>query len=312
MTSPRGQGSGGPAVDTACVEARGLVLGLRRAWRLRLPSASLKPWRRAWRGHGLHLTMSQQRFEVVQGGVLRVVDRGLGERGVHLVVISSDPEFARACLAEELRNVARGAATDRGQLQATLESHRRLGAAYGYPACCVEAFCDAHVETVIRRHRRRLKAGDGGGDTASVVQGDNGLAIARAAARSASFDPLLAAIPGALGVSAASTLRHLPCRFDCAASRRLADALLQDMATADSQRYRRLKRGLTRPVLIDEAGHATLAVSARRRRPWDQHTLWQVDLGSNQVVEVSSYASPGRPELPLLLPFHTANPPVGA
>ena len=311
MTRQRTRPPQAPAVDSACVEARGLALGLRRAWRLRLPSSALKLWRRTWRTHGLHLTTSQHRFEVEQGGVLRPIASGLGDTGVHLVVLAPDLDFARACLAEELRNVARGAAADRDQLRATLETHRRLGGAYGYPDCCVAAFCDAHVETVLRRHRWRLSEPDaretGAQDTRDPIhRGDNGLAIARAAGRSARYDPLLAAIPGALGVSAETTLRHLPCRFDCPASRRLADALLRDLATADSQRHRRLREGVRRPVLIDRHGHAELAISATLQTASTSPPSWLVRLSGDHQLDVPLAPLPGRPELPLLLPFHLA------
>ena len=207
--------------------------------------------------------------------------------------------------------MTRGAATDRGQLYATLETHRRLGFAYGYPACCVDAFCDAHVETVLRRHVWRSALGhdtntavvsdDGHEPEDPVDWGDNGLAIARAAARTDHFDPRLAAIPGALGASAASTLRHLPCRFDCTASRDLAEALLADLALTDGRRHRRLRGGLARPVWVDTRGHAHIATSAHL-----SGDRWHVVLPRARHVDVACQPRPGRPQLPLLLPFHEA------
>ena len=225
-----------PPPDRTCVEARGLARGLRRAWRLRLPRQALRTWHRAMSSMKLHLAASKQTFALVEGGFM-VPDRA----GVHLVVISPDVELARQCLAVELSNVGRAASETWEQLNATIRVHRMLGQAYGYPSCCVEAFCDAHVDAVL--------LGDAGGD--------NGLAIARAVARSEHFHPWLAALPGAFGVATKSTLRHLPCRFDCRASVAIAEALLDDLQALDRRRHALLSAGQQRALWLHADGRVT-------------------------------------------------------
>ncbi|MCO4762588.1 MAG: hypothetical protein KC502_13840 [Myxococcales bacterium] len=285
MTAPQLRAS------ATCVEARGLALGLRQAWRLRLPRASLKPWQRAWRRHGLFLTASSTAFRDVPGGLL--VPAADGERGVHLVVLSTGKELARACLAAELENAARGAASSQTELQRMHAAHRAVGAAYGYPPCCVAAFCDAHAEAILARKAQRS------GDEALIQLGDNGLAIARAAARTQHFDPRLAALPGALGERNVSTLRHLPCRFDCPASITLAEALLADVAATDERRFLRLRDGLRAPIWMDTAGHAHVAQSAQMTG-----AQWRVTLSDGSLVHAPIRQQPGKPVLPVLLPFH--------
>ncbi len=233
---------------------------------------------------GIHLAASRTTFADLSGGRLRE-----GAGGLHLVVLSPDVELARACLAEELRNVGRGAAATWADLRDTHATHRRLGDAYGYPACCVEAFCDAHAEAVLQ------------GDSL----GDNGLAIARAAARSASFHPWLGSLPGAFGAHAPTPLRHLPCRFDCAASLSLAEALYADLARVDPLRHRRLAAGLTRPVWVDRHGVATLASGLERSA-----THWSVKLPSGASARCPVRPRAGEALLPTVLPFAPRHSPA--
>ncbi len=205
-------------VDPACVELRGLALGLRRAWRLRLSEQQAGGFAEQVRGAGHAVALSADRYGEVPGGFL-----GRADDGVRLAVVAVDPATAHACLADEERSAGR-AHDSAEDVVRTLQVHRRLGRAYGYPSCCVEAFCDGHVE-----HMLGLAPG----------LSHNALLIARAAARTAAFDLLLAALGDRLGARSPSPLRHLPCRFDCAASVRLAGALLADLRTSNPPLHRR-------------------------------------------------------------------------
>lgn len=212
------------AIDLNAVEARGLALGLRRAWRLRLPAAHLGPWQQAFAAAGHHLAVSEQRFALTQGGSLAASDR---PDAVHLVVIALAKAVAEACLADELANAARIEGDDPARLARTVAAHRRLGRAYGYPSCCVDAFVDGWMAAI---------AGS------SPALAENALLILRAHRRSQAWHPLLRAFGGALGEQTSSPLRHLPCRFDCPDSLALARQLLADLrvrAPAQAQRYDR-------------------------------------------------------------------------
>ncbi|MBP47226.1 MAG: hypothetical protein CMH53_04750 [Myxococcales bacterium] len=230
-----------PNPDRSCVEARGLALGLRRAWRLRLPRSALRLWHQTMTTLGLHLAASKTTFALLEGGQMVAANDG-----VHLVVIGQDAEIARACLGVELANVGKSASETWQQLTSTLRAHHFLGQAYGYPKCCVDAFCDAHVDAVLS------------GDQC----GDNGLAIARAAARTGTYHRWLAALPGAFGVATKSTLRHLPCSFDCDASIELAGKLLADLESLDKRRFGQLYVGQRSDLHVDAHGRISGSESA--------------------------------------------------
>jgi hypothetical protein len=138
---------------------------------------------------------------------------GSGADATVLVAIANDDQPARRCLDLELANLRRPPPVTQADrhhaIAETTAAHRELGLLYGYPACCVEAFCDAHVEAM----------------GAGARTGDNALPILRAWLRSRHFDARLDTIAGALGRHYASPLRHLPCRFDCPASIALAERL---------------------------------------------------------------------------------------
>ena len=202
-------------VDPACVEARGLALGLRRAWRLFVAPDDVAAYAEVFLPRGLFLA-SAAGVDAGVGGTVRARGQQV------LLVIAQTQAEADACVADELDNLHRATSTvDMGADQrwhAIAQIHRRLGAAYGYPACCVEAFLDAHAEIVELAR-----------DT------DNALPLLRAALRTRSFDPALLSLPGLLGEEAGSVLRHMPCRFDCPASQGLAQTLLADLEVHNLQ-----------------------------------------------------------------------------
>ncbi len=212
-------------VDPDCVEARGLALGLRRAWRLFLPPAEVAIYAAAFAPRGWHVE-SAATVDAGTGGLIRA--DGAGQHVLTVVALTAAD--AAACLRDELANLHRQPARALGEQRAHWESiaatHERLGALYGYPPCCVQAFLDAHAEII--EHVRET---------------DNAIAILRAALRTRHFDARLTSLPGLLGEEARTPLRHLPCRFDCPASQTLVDALLADLAvhnpawTARQQAY---------------------------------------------------------------------------
>lgn len=199
-------------VDVHCVEARGLALGLRRAWRLFLPPSQLMEYQQIFRPLGWHVAATAH-VDAGTGGIVRA--DGQGEHV--LTVVARTQAEAEACLRDELSNLQRQPAltteAQRSHWEDLAATHRRLGAAYGYPTCCVEAFLDAHGEIVELQRET-----------------DNAMPILRAALRTRKFHPDLLSLPGLLGEEARSPLRHMPCRFDCPASLALAQTLLADLA----------------------------------------------------------------------------------
>ncbi len=197
------------AFDPGAAEVRGLGLGLRAAWRLRLRAGELEPFRQATRQHGLALAQSHQPWTAQVGGQLAPRPEASGQVA-YLAVVARDVATAQRCLDWETElHQLDGRGDFRSAVARMVGVHRQIGAAYGYPSCCVEAFCDAFVEVVTT-------------DRA----GDNPVAVARAAWRSLRFDPLLDTLTVELGERNVTPLRHLPCRFDCPASLELAGRLL--------------------------------------------------------------------------------------
>jgi len=92
------------------------------------------------------------------------------------------------------------------------EVHARLGLAFGYPPCCVQAFVDDN-----RAYEKR----------AGATWGTNPVHLDRIAARSAAADPLLN--PFLRAPRALRLIEHLPCRFDCPASHELARVVAREL-----------------------------------------------------------------------------------
>ncbi len=225
--------------DLSCVEARGLALGLRMAWRLRLPADQIDTWRVAFSGGDTAMSVSPAGYATVQGGVLR---RSRESGAVHLVVIAVDEATARACLDDEIANADRDEGDDPAAWAATIAAHRRAGRVYGYPDCCVAAFCDGWLEAMSTRQR---------------VVSDNALLILRAHLRSQAWHPLLRAFGAGLGEETASPLRHLPCRFDCSPSLALAQAIVADLRLISPAQAGRYERAAVHPIRLDADGSLT-------------------------------------------------------
>ena len=226
------------SIDLACVEARGLALGLRQAWRFRLPTSHLQDFRQAFCGHGLHVAISEQPYRELIGGRLELADADMASC-VHFLIVADSTAVAEQCLADEVDNADRDERDEVGAVAQTLAAHRRLGAAYGYPTCCVQAFCDGWLEATQQRHRE---------------VSDNALLLLRAHLRSRSHHHLLRVFGGALGSDTPSPLRHLPCRFDCDQSVAMAESLLVDLRTSNPSRHTRYVQGSVGPVWVETDG----------------------------------------------------------
>ncbi|MBI5608417.1 MAG: hypothetical protein HY902_06010, partial [Deltaproteobacteria bacterium] len=192
-----------------CAEVRGLRQGLRQAWRLRLPRRDAEQFRRDAQADGWAVALSREPVAISVGGHADLRSAAADDAGAeHLAMVGGDPALLQSLLADEHALLDPPALVEPADLAALLDRHRRLGRAYGFPPCCIEAFCDAYVETL-----------------ADPSVGDNAWLLLRAARRSRQFAPQLGVLNALLGEACASPLRHLPCRFDCPASLALAQEL---------------------------------------------------------------------------------------
>lgn len=201
--------------DATCVELRGLQLGLRAAWRLTLPPGELAQLQATVAPLGLSVVGWPQRVRAHAGAAFAPVPAD-DPQAVALVVVARDPAVAQACLQDEMSLTIYEKDDRPGAGKDEEDAHWRLGAAYGYPACCVAAFCVAHGESFPR-----------------VWDADDAHWVARAHAASTRFDARLSTFAGPTGERNHSPLRHFPCRFDCPASIALADALLADLRVSN-------------------------------------------------------------------------------
>lgn len=260
---PRPEPSGGLGFDATCAEIRGLHLGLRRAWRLSLQDADLPRFRALFEPLGYTVAVSPMHLAMVVGGTMRLVD-GQNPDAERLVVVAREPDVAAACLQDELGNLTRAVPTQAHEfvddLEETLAIHRRLGAAYGYPPCCVEAFCDAHAEVV---------------NTSRLA--DNAIALLRAHLRTVRHDALLDTLGGPATQGLFTPLRHLPCRFDCPESLRQARALLTDLRTLHPGRAHLAETQQALPVIVLADG-SFLRVAGQVQGPFDIEAVTAVSI----------------------------------
>jgi len=223
-------------VDPNALELRGLVIGLRRVWRADVDAAQLAPllrvFERARLGEGplagLRLVaLPSGPIEMGLGGLAVPCEAKPGAR--HLVLVAQEVADARAALALETEAQP---ASRAAEMEGAARVHRALGALYGYPPCCVEAFVDGHRERFF-------------GDARDMAE--NAFHALRAARRSRRFDARL----NTLAVDDEATLlRHFPCRFDCEPSIALAERLEADLARSNPTllaRHRALRRA---PVVL--------------------------------------------------------------
>ena len=200
-------GAGGVRFSRESIEMRGLRMGLRDAWRLRVASGDLANFAAAARSDGWQVAWTEQSFVGHAGGKMTRAEP-LGAEAAHVVVVARSEALAQRCVADELELLRPDDQRSPPAVAARIAAHERLGAAYGFPGCCVQAFCDAFGEVV---YTDRI--------------GDNAVAVLRAALRSKYFDPRCFTLVAGLGQPSLSPLRHLPCRFDCPASVHLAEQL---------------------------------------------------------------------------------------
>ena len=299
--------------DRDCAELHGLRLGLRQAWRLALTQPQVQPFTAFIQSLGLQLARSQRLWAASAGGAWLepAVDANATD-DQYVAVVAQDLDLAEKLLALELENLSMAQGQSGDHLQRALRTaanHRQLGAAYGYPSCCVEAFCDAHAEQL---HRFRSS--------------DNALAILRAHLRTQVHHRLLDTLFSPTDTVLWTPLRHLPCRFDCTASLALARALLSDGPEPPAQAVILLQDGT---IIRLDAAHmqgSTLQFSFAQLHPSSALTptdcaalhagliggSLRLSPGESLVLmpdspETFSWPQPGHlpwhQRLPLLLPF---------
>lgn len=194
------------------------------------------------------------------------------------------------------------------ELSRTLEGARALGALLGYPACCVEAFVSAGRD----RRAHRLWAG----------------AAARTEGR---FEARLDVLDHAVF----SYVSWFPCRFDCAPSLALADALAEALEARHPELVRAIDRALGAPrlvlapevqlVLAGSLGAEGITIASMRAAACDRDPrahadareadvtaralAWLADArtlsvrDATLVVDGAARTLPLEAPLPLLLPF---------
>jgi len=170
-------------------------LGLRRAVRLLADGTGPLPV-----PAGLATATVDVPLVDASGGLLRV-DPASRRR---IVYVGREASEVAALAALEGRLLRHEAGID--------ETHALLGEAFGYPPCCVQAFvADNRVYEGVDE----------------PAWGVNPVHVDRIAARSGAFDPLLN--PFLRTPRALRPIEHLPCRFDCPASRDLARATAREL-----------------------------------------------------------------------------------
>jgi hypothetical protein len=149
-----------------------------------------------------------------------------------IVYIARTPAAARALRGHE-RSILPGRGV-RHLGPDELAAHRRLGAALGFPACCIDAY--------LARVARGVTT-----TAAGEHAHEDYVAAAEAAAASATLIPWVNMFP--LG-DAATWLSHVPCRFDCEASVTYAAGVSEAFARRDPAAAADIDRQLSRDVGI--------------------------------------------------------------
>ena len=193
------------------------------------------------------------------------------------------------------------------ELARTLEGARTLGLLLGYPACCVEAFVSAGRD----RRAQRLWA----------------------AAAGRTEGPFAARL-NALDHAVFSYVSWFPCRFDCAPSLALADALATEIERRHPELVRAIDRALGAPrlvlapevqLVIEGSARGRSLASVLRAGACDRDPRVRVDpretdvtaralawLAGSETIDVqagalvvdgAARALPLEAPLPLLLPF---------
>jgi len=130
-----------------------------------------------------------------------------------------------------------------------LAAHRAVGRALGFPACCVDAFCER-----LARGVDRLVDGGPGGYAEDYVASR----AAWVSAPDARVNPLLMR-------AGAQLVSFYPCRFDCARAVALAESVRVVVAARDAGIARGLMATLSRAVVIaGDGARAQVVVEAGR------------------------------------------------
>lgn len=225
--------------------------------------AGVKPglrrsYRRAADAEGL---AEELRREGLEARVASEIIRWRGDERHHVVYASPDPALVRRLIALEDAGLPERSDAPRAVLA---ERHRELGAALGYPPCCVDAFVTRNIVPARRllgpRTRRLL-------ELVSPPAHDR-----FEAARTAwCVDPLPELNPFFAG-ERRTLISFEPCSYRCAAALSLARATERAAAAVDEKAARLLREALVAPVAVDAAGHvARLGLRGRGRRTMITH-----------------------------------------
>lgn len=179
-----------------------------------------------------------------------------GAEGTRLLAaVGRDP----AAVEEVLRVDAELRAT-RSQGPRWRELTLRLGQLLGYPDCCAAAFAD------LGAHEHNL------------------VPVRAAAGRSLAFHPLL----DNLSLSAFHLTAWFPCRYDCAASLRLAEVLEGHLARVRPEAHREVRRYLSMPRLYADDRRQILfhgeALEGQRVRYRSVHTPYAFDRRTEEAA----------------------------
>ena len=208
-----------------CIRDRALVAGLKPALRIqRAPRRALAEAAAARR----------------RGFAVELV--ALADRAI--VYVAATPAAARALRELEARALPGQPA--RAEVSFDPAPHRGLGAALGFPPCCVEAF-------VVRIARGADVPASGGRAHEDFI------AATEAAARSRRLDAR-ANVFARDRVS--GWLSHVPCAFDCGPSLAYADRVIAAYRAHDPRGVVELVRRLSAPVAIGTDGARTAPADA--------------------------------------------------
>ena len=195
--------------------------------------AGVKPGLRLLRAPGN--AAAELRAARARGLAAEVIERVDGA-GRSLVYVARTPAAARA-----LRDLEAPIRPGRGVQPLTaadLAAHRALGAALGYPPCCIDAFAER-----VARGVDRLPSGE--------TAHEDFVAASTALARSRAPDPrcnIFAAGDNSCWLS------HVPCALDCAASIAYADRVRAAYVVHGARAAAQIDRALATAVAIGRDG----------------------------------------------------------
>jgi hypothetical protein len=195
-----------------------LTAGLKPAIRVTVEPGGADDVATRFRGQGLKVVMAATTVPI-------------GGRQVAILYVARTEEDATLLRAAEARALPGHEVKD---LEADLDAHREIGRRLGFPACCVEAFCQR-----VARGIDRLEPGGRGGMAEDYV-----------AARGAWIERPDPRLNNLLFLARYKLLSCYPCRYDCETALRYAEGVRQAIEKRQRDAERAIMAALTRPVVI--------------------------------------------------------------